>query len=99
MYLAVVAELDPTCNVPEDVLAEVKRHLAHGDHSAAGASIPDDVLDLFAFSGTPDQVAEQAQLLIDAGARRVEFGTPHGLTDAGGIELLGRRVLPQLERP
>jgi 5,10-methylenetetrahydromethanopterin reductase len=99
MYLAVVAELDPTCNVPDELLAEVKRHLTQGDHSRAGACIPDDVLDLFAFSGTPDHVAEQAQRLIDAGARRVEFGTPHGLTDAGGIELLGRRVLPQLELP
>jgi 5,10-methylenetetrahydromethanopterin reductase len=97
MYLAVVAELDPTCDVPEALLNEVKAHLAQGDHSAAGACIPDDVLDLFAFSGTPDHVAEQAQRLIDAGARRVEFGTPHGLTDAGGIDLLGRRVLPQLE--
>jgi 5,10-methylenetetrahydromethanopterin reductase len=99
MYLAVVAELDPTCDVPEELLSEVKQHLARGDHTAAGASIPDDVLDLFAFSGTPDHVAGQAQRLIDAGARRVEFGTPHGLTDAGGIELLGRRVLPQLELP
>jgi 5,10-methylenetetrahydromethanopterin reductase len=99
MYLAVVAGLDPTCDVPEELLTEVKRHVAQGDHSAAGACIPDDVLDLFAFSGTPDHVAAQAQRLIDAGARRVEFGTPHGLTDAGGIELLGRRVLSQLELP
>jgi 5,10-methylenetetrahydromethanopterin reductase len=99
MYLAVVAGLDPTCDVPEELLSEVKQNLSQGDHGAAGACIPDDVLDLFAFSGTPDHVAAQAQRLIDAGARRVEFGTPHGLTDAGGIELLGRRVLPQLELP
>jgi 5,10-methylenetetrahydromethanopterin reductase len=32
--------------------------------------------------------------LLEAGATRVEFGTPHGLTAARGIELLGRRVLP-----
>jgi 5,10-methylenetetrahydromethanopterin reductase len=29
---------------------------------------------------------------------RVEFGTPHGLADARGIELLGSRVLPLLTR-
>jgi hypothetical protein len=34
---------------------------------------------------------------VAAGVHRVEFGTPHGLTDAGGIDLLGRRVLPLLE--
>jgi 5,10-methylenetetrahydromethanopterin reductase len=43
-------------------------------------------------------VAEQAQRLIDAGVSRVEFGTPHGLTDLGGVELLGARVLPLLKR-
>jgi 5,10-methylenetetrahydromethanopterin reductase len=34
------------------------------------------------------------ETLLQAGATRVEFGTPHGLTAASGIELLGRRVLP-----
>ncbi|HEX8497798.1 MAG TPA: LLM class flavin-dependent oxidoreductase [Actinomycetales bacterium] len=96
MYLAVVAELDPTLTLPPGLVDEITALLATGDDEAAGRRVPDDVLDLFAFSGTPDQVAVQAQSLLDAGARRVEFGTPHGLTDAGGVELLGRRVLPQL---
>jgi 5,10-methylenetetrahydromethanopterin reductase len=59
-----------------------------------GGAIPDDVLDRFAMSGTPDQVAAQAERLFEAGARRVEFGSPHGLTEEEGIRLLGERVLP-----
>lgn len=98
MYLAVVAGLDPTFQVPEELVNEVRQQLDRGDHAAAGACIPDDVLDAFAFSGTPDHVAEQAQRLIDSGVSRVEFGTPHGLTDERGVELLGRRVLPALRR-
>ena len=98
MYLAVVADLDPTVQVEPALIAEISRLVDTGDHGRAGDLIPDDVLDLFAFSGTPEQVAAQAQSLIDAGASRVEFGTPHGLTDAGGIELLGREVLPLLSR-
>lgn len=97
MYLAVVAELDPTAQVPLDLLVTVKEHVDAGDYERAGASIPDEVLDLFAFSGTPEQIGDQAQRMIDAGARRVEFGTPHGLTDTTGIELLGHRVLPMLD--
>ena len=62
----------------------------------AGGEIPDDVLDRFAMAGTPDQVAQQARALFEAGARRVEFGSPHGLTEEEGIRLLGERVLPQL---
>ena len=98
MYLAVVAALDPTAGVPADLIARVRDLVDAGDHLAAGRLIPDDVLDLFAFSGTPDQVAAQAQALIDAGAGRVEFGTPHGLTDEGGVALLGTEVLPSLRR-
>ena len=44
------------------------------------------------------QVAALAQRVLDAGAGRVEFGGPHGLTDAGGVDLLGREVLPLLRR-
>ena len=70
--------------------------MARREDDAAGALISDDLLDLFAFSGTPEQVAAQAAAVFDAGASRVEFGTPHGLTPRTGIDLLGRRVLPLL---
>ena len=56
-------------------------------------------LDRFAFAGTPEQVAEHAQHLFDAGVKRVEFGTPQGLTTVGGVELLCDRVLPLLQGP
>lgn len=98
MYLDVVAELDPTLQIPPDLLAEVKRRVAVGDGHRAGDLIPDDLLDRFVFAGTPEHVAEQTQRLIDAGASRVEFGTPHGLTDDHGLELLGSRVIPLLNR-
>ena len=94
MYLAVVAEHDPTVELPAALVAEIGRLADAGRHEAAGALIPDETLDRFAFSGTPAAVAAQAELLFAAGARRVEFGTPHGLTDRRGIELLGSRVLP-----
>jgi 5,10-methylenetetrahydromethanopterin reductase len=98
MYVDVVAPLDPTVQLPEGLLDLVRSRIADGDDEAAGRAIPDDVLDLFCFSGTPDQVAAQAQGLIDAGVSRVEFGTPQGLTTAGGIRLIGEAVIPQLDR-
>jgi len=98
MYLAVVAGLDPTVVLPAGLLDGVQRRVETGDHEGAGRLIPDEVLDLFSFSGTPEQVAAQAQRLIDAGVSRVEFGTPHGRTGIEGVELLGRRVVPLLRR-
>ena len=96
MYLAVVAGLDPTVQLPPDLLERVRALVRADDHEGACALIPDDVLDLFAFSGTPEHVAALAQRVLDAGADRVDFGTPHGLTDAEGVTLLGTRVLPCL---
>ena len=60
------------------------------------ATAQDDVLDLFAFSGTPAQIADQAEALFAAGARRVDFGTPHGLDERAGVESLVREVAPRL---
>lgn len=95
-YLAVVAELDPTSSLPPGLATEVQRLVAAGDDEAAGLLIPDDVLDRFAFSGTPEHVAALAQRVLDAGADRIDFGTPHGLTDDEGVALLGTAVLPLL---
>jgi 5,10-methylenetetrahydromethanopterin reductase len=95
-YLAVVAELDSTRSLPSGLAGQVRELVAAGQDASAGSLIPDEVLDRFAFSGTPEQVAALAQRVLDAGAGRVEFGGPHGLTDLGGVELLGREVLPLL---
>jgi 5,10-methylenetetrahydromethanopterin reductase len=48
----------------------------------------------FVLAGTPEQVADQAHRLFEAGAKRVEFGTPQGLTTMRGLELLCDRVVP-----
>jgi 5,10-methylenetetrahydromethanopterin reductase len=87
MYLEVVGPFDPTFDVDPELLARIR------DDPAA---IPDDVLDRFAFAGTPAQIVEHAEALFAAGAARVDFGTPHGLDERRGVELLCREVAPRL---
>ncbi len=53
-------------------------------------------LEKFVLAGTPEQVAAHALALYDAGAHRVEFGTPQGLTTRRGVDLICDRVLPLL---
>jgi 5,10-methylenetetrahydromethanopterin reductase len=96
MYIDVVAGLDPTVEVPDDLRSRLAQLVAAGDRDGAGRLIPDDLLDRFTLCGTPDEVAEHALTLFAAGATRVEFGSPHGIGTAAGVELLGRRVLPAL---
>jgi len=94
MYADVVAGLDPTLDVPLDLRARIAELVRRGEHQAAGQLISGDLLDALAFAGTPEHVIRQVERVLEAGARRVEFGTPHGLTDDRGLELLGSSVLP-----
>jgi 5,10-methylenetetrahydromethanopterin reductase len=55
-------------------------------------------LDRFAIAGTPEQVAARVIELWEAGADRVELGTPQGRTTRNGVRLICERVLPLLRR-
>jgi 5,10-methylenetetrahydromethanopterin reductase len=96
MYLAVVAELDPTVSLEPELVARVRTLVAAGDDGGAGSLISDGVLDRFAFAGSAEQVAAHAEAVFDAGAGRVDFGTPHGVPEARGVELLCTQVVPRL---
>jgi 5,10-methylenetetrahydromethanopterin reductase len=89
-YFDVVGGLDPTVSLEPELVARVRELVRAHDYEGAGALIPDDLLERFAFAGTPEEVARQAQAVLGAGARRVDFGMPHG------VELLCTQVLPRL---
>jgi 5,10-methylenetetrahydromethanopterin reductase len=96
MYFPVVAGLDPTLEVPAGLVDDVRRLVDAGRRDEAGSLIPDHLLERLVFAGTPDEVARRAAAVYEAGAARVEFGTPHGLTERLGVQLLADRVLPEL---
>jgi 5,10-methylenetetrahydromethanopterin reductase len=96
MYIDVVGGLDPTIEMPPGLLESIGGALRSSGPEAAARLIPDELLDRFAFAGIPGEVAEHAIHVLLAGAGRIEFGTPHGITDDRGLELLGARVLPAI---
>ena len=53
-------------------------------------------LDRFCIAGTPEEVAERVLELWDAGADRVELGTPQGRTPLAGVGLICDRVFSLL---
>lgn len=95
-YLPVIAPLDATLRIEPDRVARISAAAARHDLDSAARDISDEILQRFAFAGTPDDVAAQAAELFDAGAGRVEFGTPHGLDESKGVRLIGEAVLPAL---
>ena len=96
LYLDVVAALDTTAALDPELRSALAERVGARDTDGAARLISDETLDLFAFAGTPAQVVAQAQTLFEAGARRVEFGSPHGIDERAGVELLSREVVPRL---
>lgn len=97
LYMPIVSRLDPTLAIDPELMARVEANVNAGDDAAAARLIPDDILDRFIFAGGPADIIEQCARLYDAGAQRIELGTPHGVHEAAaGIRLIGRRVIPAL---
>jgi 5,10-methylenetetrahydromethanopterin reductase len=92
LYLPVVAELDRTVAIDPEWKRAMDECVRGGDREGAAQLISDELLDLFAFAGTPEEIASQSQALVQAGAARVEFGTPHGFSEEQGIRLLGEVI-------
>jgi 5,10-methylenetetrahydromethanopterin reductase len=98
LYLPVIARLDSTLVIEPERLERIRSAAAAYDFEKAAGDIPDELLRIVAFAGTPDDITMQAAALFQAGATRIEFGTPHGLTEENGLHLLGERVLPALRQ-
>lgn len=97
LYLPVVAALDSTLHLESELIQRLQYHARQHDNESAARLISDDVLDRFAFSGNADDIIRQSEALFAAGARRIEFGTPHGLKAETGIRLLGEKIIPALK--
>ncbi|HEX2911325.1 MAG TPA: LLM class flavin-dependent oxidoreductase [Chloroflexia bacterium] len=93
LYLPVVAALDPTLEDPE-WLERIKAAGEREDYDYISRQISDEMLERFAIVGNPQDIIRQVERMLEAGASRVEFGTPHGLKSEDGIRLLGEEVIP-----
>lgn len=97
LYLPIVSKLDATLEIDSELMTRVQGLVNAGERDAAARLIPDGILDRFIFAGAPRDIIEQCGRLYDAGAQRIELGTPHGVNEAAtGIRLIGEQVLPAL---
>ena len=98
LYLPIVSRLDPTVEIDPELMARVQAHVQAGEDDQAARLIPDDILERFAFAGSPADIIRQCEDLFNAGADRIELGTPHGVQRAAaGIHLIGQKIIPALK--
>lgn len=97
LYMPIVSKLDPTVDIDPELMQRVQQYVNDGDSDAAAQLIPDDILEQFAFAGNANDIVRQCERLFDAGAHRIELGTPHGVNEsATGIHIIGKQVIPAL---
>ncbi|MCY4466763.1 MAG: LLM class flavin-dependent oxidoreductase [Chloroflexi bacterium] len=97
LYMPIVSKLDPTTEIEPTLMQRVAGLVAAGDSEGAARLVPDEILDRFAFAGDAADIIKQCERLFDAGAKRIELGTPHGVAESAlGIRLIGGQVLPGL---
>lgn len=98
LYMPIVAKLDPTIQIDPELMARVQQHVNAGESDQAAQLIPDDLLERFALAGNAHDIVRQCERLFDAGAHRVELGTPHGVHhSATGIHIIGKQIIPALK--
>jgi len=97
LYFPVVARLDPTVRLNKTLQEEIQEAANKFDYDTIAEAIPSNLMTKFAFVGTPEEIVEQCQDLINAGVSCIEFGTPHGIQSREGLALLGEQVLPELK--
>ncbi len=98
LYLPIVSKLDTTIAIDPELMSRVEAQVHAGEPDSAARLIPDAILDRFIFAGSPSDIIEQCARLYEAGAQRVELGTPHGVNEAAtGIRLIGEQVIPALK--
>jgi len=97
LYLPVVAPLDSTVQIEPQLIERLSHYASHNEYDLAAALVSDDLLDRFAFAGDANDLIRHAESIFDAGAQRIEFGTPHGLVPQNGIRILGEKVIPALK--
>ncbi len=98
LYMPIVSKLDPTLDIDPELMTRVQAHVNAGEDDDAARLIPDEILDRFIFAGNPADIITQCEGLYDAGAQRIELGTPHGVKQAAtGIHLIGRKIIPAMQ--
>ena len=98
LYMPIVSKLDPTVEIDPELMTRVQAHFNAGEDEDAARLVPDDILDRFAFAGDAADIIGQCERLFDAGAQRIELGTPHGVAEsARGIRIIGEQVIPALD--
>ena len=96
MFIPMLSPLDEYAIEDKELLGRIKEATRQQDVETAKSLISDDILDKFALYGTPTQVIDKIEAMVDAtGVKRISFAMPFEPEDViERIHQLGKNVVP-----
>ncbi|WP_240645945.1 LLM class flavin-dependent oxidoreductase [Georgenia sp. SYP-B2076] len=79
-----------------DQVEAVRAVVASDGPDAGAAAVTDDLIDVFAATGEPDEVGERLQAWVDAGIRGILGWHVLGPDPVAGLALFAEQVVPEL---
>ncbi|RME34764.1 MAG: LLM class flavin-dependent oxidoreductase [Gammaproteobacteria bacterium] len=95
VYLPYLRPMTDVAGIPEEELNRVREAAAVGDFERGAAHVSDLAVSRCSVTGTPAEVVDQIEEMVEAGVTHVAFGHPLGPDFDEALDLLGREVLPR----
>lgn len=94
VYLPYLRPMTDVAGIPEAEIERVREAAASGDFATGASHVSDLSIAKCSVTGTPEDVIQQIEEMVDAGVSHVAFGHCLGPDFDEALDLLGKQVLP-----
>ncbi len=94
VYLPYLRPMTDVAGIPEAEIDRVREAAASGDFARGASHVSDLSVAKCSVTGTPGEVIEQIEAMVEAGVNHVAFGHCLGPDFDQALDLLGKEVLP-----
>ncbi len=96
-YLPHLSPLTEYADIDEREVQEVRTAIGRGNLATAEKAISKKSIRSFTATGTPDDIIEQTEDMIQAGVQHIIYGYPLGPSRKEAIRLIGENVIPHFQ--
>ena len=97
VYLPYLRPMTDVAGIPEEEIIKVREAAVSGDFEQGASYVSDLSVSKCSVTGTPEDVIQQIEKMVEAGVNHVAFGHCLGPDFDEAIDLLGKEVLPHFK--
>ena len=97
VYLPYLRPMTDVAGIPDEEIKKVREAAVSGDFERGASYVSDLSVSKCSVTGTPEDVIQQIEKMVEAGVNHVAFGHCLGPDFDEAIDLLGKEVLPHFK--